>query len=584
MLPNRTILLCVTLFIAACIVVVAQPNIFPANGSVGIGTGANGPLNKLHIHLDGQNQPPQPVLRFSYGALDPTDLQPIAQLAFCSTTPNALFYSQHATAGDLTIRTASTAGGENGNGRLILSSQHPNGSILFTTTQIATPVGVAASDLVRMRITAQGHVGIWQTDPKELLQIGNRMTFHVGFEDDYLGYNVYREKDPVTNLPFDKLIMGSTTPPIPGYALKYGMSRHGYLEIGAGSTPSALAGQSVDWYEGGSQFDAFAGLTIQNIGGKGCASLGKYYPVANCRLFIKAFSSGSTVTDALVAVSSSNAELLRVRNDGTVGIAQTAPKERLHIGELMTFHDGGGKFMGFNSYWDNNAGQLKNIEANRVSAIIGIGTGSAAPFTIQVDQNSSVGQIMGSGFKGVSIISSGNVGVGTLTPEARLDVRGLTGSSMDILMARSVSTTGPQGYMVVTSDGKVGVNTQAPKGALHVNGDVVIGVNQNTSDHAGFTNKLSVDGIIFTKEVRVLPGNWSDDVFRSDYVLASLSEVEQHINEHGHLEGIPSEQQALAEGVDVSVMQAALLRKIEELTLHLIALEKKLAGIERASK
>lgn len=53
------------------------------------------------------------------------------------------------------------------------------------------------------------------------------MTFHVGFEDDYLGYNVYRD---ATNV--DKLIMGTTTPPIPGYALKYGMSRHGYLEIG----------------------------------------------------------------------------------------------------------------------------------------------------------------------------------------------------------------------------------------------------------------------------------------------------------------------------------------------------------------
>jgi len=126
--------------------------------------------------------------------------------------------------------------------------------------------------------------------------------------------------------------------------------------------------------------------------------------------------------------------------------------------------------------------------------------------------------------------------------------------------------------------------TATPVARLHVLGDVVIGVHQNTSAHAGFTNKLSVDGIIFTKEVRVLPGNWSDDVFRSDYVLASLSEVEQHINQYGHLDGIPSAQQALAEGVDVSVMQAALLRKIEELTLHLIALEKKLSAIERASK
>jgi len=113
----RTVLLRITLFVASCIMAVAQPNTFPGDGSVGIGTDVNGPLNKLHIHLNGQNLPPQPVLRFSYGGLPPTDIQPIAQLAFCSTTPNALLYSAHAAAGDLTIRTASTAGGENGNGR-----------------------------------------------------------------------------------------------------------------------------------------------------------------------------------------------------------------------------------------------------------------------------------------------------------------------------------------------------------------------------------------------------------------------------------------------------------------------------------
>jgi len=94
MLP-RYVVLSITLFVASCIVSSAQAveNIFPNIGSVGIGTGLNGPLNKLHIHLDGENLAPQPVLRFSYGGLPPTDLQPIAQLAFCSTLGNAQKYS-----------------------------------------------------------------------------------------------------------------------------------------------------------------------------------------------------------------------------------------------------------------------------------------------------------------------------------------------------------------------------------------------------------------------------------------------------------------------------------------------------------
>lgn len=89
------------------------------------------------------------------------------------------------------------------------------------------------------------------------------------------------------------------------------------------------------------------------------------------------------------------------------------------------------------------------------------------------------------------------------------------------------------------------------------------------------TQKLSVNGTIRAKEVIVDTG-WSDYVFAPDYRLASLSEVEQHIKTEGHLPGIPSASDVAEHGVTVGEMQAKLLAKIEELTLHQIEQEKAL--------
>ena len=137
--------------------------------------------------------------------------------------------------------------------------------------------------------------------------------------------------------------------------------------------------------------------------------------------------------------------------------------------------------------------------------------------------------------------------------------------------------------MRITPQGFVGINTSQPKSQLHVLGDVTVGVARNTRATPGFNNRISVDGIVLAKEVRVTPLSWADDVFGPDYVLPSLTDVESHIREHRHLKGIPSEQQAITEGVDVAVMQAALLRKVEELTLYVIELEKKVARLTTES-
>ncbi|MDX6191111.1 pyocin knob domain-containing protein [Flavobacterium sp. Fl-318] len=89
-------------------------------------------------------------------------------------------------------------------------------------------------------------------------------------------------------------------------------------------------------------------------------------------------------------------------------------------------------------------------------------------------------------------------------------------------------------------------------------------------------NKLDVNGTIHSKEVKVDMIGWSDYVFKKDYVLPTLDEVEKHINENGHLQNIPSEKEVLKNGVNLGEMNAKLLEKIEELTLYIIDLNKKI--------
>ena len=89
------------------------------------------------------------------------------------------------------------------------------------------------------------------------------------------------------------------------------------------------------------------------------------------------------------------------------------------------------------------------------------------------------------------------------------------------------------------------------------------------------TSKLSVNGKIHAEEVKVdlnVPG--PDYVFSDDYTLNSLANIEKYVKEHRHLPGIPSAKEMEANGINLSEMNMKLLEKVEELTLHLIRLQK----------
>ena len=129
---------------------------------------------------------------------------------------------------------------------------------------------------------------------------------------------------------------------------------------------------------------------------------------------------------------------------------------------------------------------------------------------------------------------------------------------------------------LLVNPGSTFTNGTRIKGSkLVVDGELGIGV----SDTRGF--KLAVKGKILAEELKIRTfANWPDYVFEDDYELLSLAELKTSIKETGHLPGLPSAGEVDKNGFNVGEVNAALLEKVEELTLYLIDLQEQVEQLQ----
>jgi hypothetical protein len=207
--------------------------------------------------------------------------------------------------------------------------------------------------------------------------------------------------------------------------------------------------------------------------------------------------------------------------------------------------------------------------------------------------------------------SNGNVGIGTVTPQARLHVRKgyllasdpahdnisvkVDGTNIPILRFTRWTGGGPMqhnafvGQFNNTSLGEysfgIGTgssntgdqSTASPVIIATLGGNVGIGT---TSPQA----KLAVNGDVFSKKIKVTQTGWPDYVFEPTYKLPTLQEVETFIKANKHLPDVPSAKEVEAKGLDLGDNQATLLRKIEELTLYIIQQQKEIEVLKEVNK
>jgi hypothetical protein len=87
-----------------------------------------------------------------------------------------------------------------------------------------------------------------------------------------------------------------------------------------------------------------------------------------------------------------------------------------------------------------------------------------------------------------------------------------------------------------------------------------------------------VEGGIISNEIAIAATNkWADYVFDESYNLMPLDSVEEFIDTHDHLPGIPSAEEIKAQGFySANDLAMKLLEKVEELTLYTIEQDKEI--------
>lgn len=93
---------------------------------------------------------------------------------------------------------------------------------------------------------------------------------------------------------------------------------------------------------------------------------------------------------------------------------------------------------------------------------------------------------------------------------------------------------------------------------------------------------LCVKGGILADKINIMhPTHWPDYVFSSDYPLMPLSDLEAFVKENHHLPEVPSENDIMAEGIEIGDMQGILLKKIEEMTLYILQQQEQIDKLEQ---
>lgn len=213
-------------------------------------------------------------------------------------------------------------------------------------------------------------------------------------------------------------------------------------------------------------------------------------------------------------------EKMRLTYNGNLGIGVTVPENKLHV----KIENG-----------DLNFNQAVRVQTNEGNFTSGRGGGI-------IMQNSNV-------------VTAGIFGVRQIGWQGALAFYTHDGAADNIFDSTFTEK------MRINHNGNVGIGTTNPGYLLDVNGS------------------LNAQSLYNSGQLQ-----WADFVFHKNYKLPALSDVEAHIRANGHLKDIPSKKQVIESGYNLGDMDAKLLQKIEELTLYVIELNKKIETLAEENK
>lgn len=248
-------------------------------------------------------------------------------------------------------------------------------------------------------------------------------------------------------------------------------------------------------------------------------------------------------------------DILLAPSGGNIGIGLTNPDRKLTVAGDIGINNGGVVFRNNNKFWDISSHQ-NDLTFNE--------TGTSSRLFLQ---------------------SGGNIGIGTITPTTKLEIIGTSQAGHEIGTLKLTSATTNQFlYMGYDDRYSAGYLQSVKPGTSQQN--ILIAPNGGNIGIGTYTPsyKLDVCGTIRAKEVKVDLLGGCDFVFKNDYKLMNLNDLEKFVKTKQHLPEIASEKEMIENGVNMKEFQMKLLQKIEELTLYTIEQNKRIQSLEKTVK
>jgi hypothetical protein len=228
-------------------------------------------------------------------------------------------------------------------------------------------------------------------------------------------------------------------------------------------------------------------------------------------------------------------------------------------------------------------------------------TSSPWAITAEANANDKVIGVSHDGTNGIVAVSSFGSGFSPLqlwtsnTPRVTIAVDGAVGIGTTPATDAKLAVNGQLKIIDASSPWNIGFGMNGDP-ARHVSADVVnsavdtdpleLVYNRGTGviigNSSATTKFLKVYGTAYAREVNVtlsIPG--PDYVFQKNYDLLSLTQLETYINQNKHLPEVPSAKEMEKDGLNLKEMNLILLKKVEELTLHLIEQSKRTESLQQ---
>ena len=276
-----------------------------------------------------------------------------------------------------------------------------------------------------------------------------------------------------------------------------------------------------------------------------------------------------TINHAMLFMNEAGQDVLTIKQDGSVGVGTISPQAKLDVRGASYFY-GGRLTQEADLANDNNAVFVNTASTGYgIYSKGGLGTRYAFHFENQAGASIMYGR------------ADGNIGIGTTNPSAALEVQGTAKFIGGRLTHQGDIPNDNNAVFVNSSSSGYGIYSKGGLGThyafhfenqsgtsiMYGRGDGNIGIGTTSPDA-----KLAVKGNIHANEVKVdlLGAVAPDYVFEKDYPLTSLSELKTYIDQNKHLPEIPSAKEMEENGINLKEMNLLLLKKLEEMTLHLI--------------